>query len=111
MQIPFEFYTKSRLVLRGIFLASGTLADALVENQNADSFHTVFHPKVHSALHFHQLTTLRNYNLEFFIMFSSCSAILGAPGQSNHAAASRFLDSLANYRHSIGLTVGTIDWG
>ncbi len=57
----------------------------------------------------HELTIA--YPLEFFIMFSSVAANLGTISQSNYSAANYYLDALANYRHSIGLTAMTINWG
>ena len=44
-------------------------------------------------------------------MFSSLSEILGTPGQSNHAAANRYLDALAHLRSSMGLPGTTVNWG
>ncbi|MEO1186379.1 MAG: beta-ketoacyl reductase, partial [Cyanobacteria bacterium J06636_27] len=43
--------------------------------------------------------------------FSSATALLGSPGQSNHVAANVFLDSLAHYRQSIGKPGLSINWG
>ena len=40
--------------------------------------------------------------LDFFIMTSSVSGILGTPAQSNYASANSFLDSLARHRRTNG---------
>ena len=96
--------------LRGIFLAAGVLADASIPDQTWEKFNTVFHPKVYGSWWLHQLTA-RDYDLEFFTMFSSVIAIVGMMGQSTHAGASRFLDSLANYRQALGLPGASINWG
>ncbi|MDD2762314.1 MAG: beta-ketoacyl reductase, partial [Methylomonas sp.] len=41
----------------------------------------------------------------------SATALLGAPGQGNYAAANAFQDALAHYRHRQGLPALSINWG
>jgi hypothetical protein len=77
--------------------------------QNWSRFQTVFAPKVTGGYLLHTLT--RHLPLDFFILFSSASAVLGSPGQSNHAAANAFLDALAHYRRGQGLPALSINWG
>lgn len=55
-------------------------------------------PKVQGTMNL--LSALEHVPLDFFVMTSSVSGILGTPGQSNYAAANCFLDSLA--RHRVG---------
>ena len=50
--------------------------------------------------------------LDFFIMFSSISGILGNSGQVAYAAANSFLDQLCEYRrHKLGLPALSVNWG
>jgi acyl carrier protein len=49
--------------------------------------------------------------LDFFVMFSSVSSLLGAPGQGSYGAANAFLDALARYRRARGLPATTVNWG
>ena len=66
-------------------------------------------PKVMGAWNLHELS--RRDRLDFFVLFSSVSTVVGSAGQSNYAAANAFLDSLAHYRRAQGLIGTTINWG
>lgn len=50
-------------------------------------------------------------DLDFFVLFSSISAIVGQPNQANYAAANTFLDSFVQYRHSLGLPASVVNIG
>ena len=51
-------------------------------------------------------------NLDFFIMFSSTSGVLGNIGQVAYAAANSFMDQLCEYRvHKLGLPGLAVNWG
>ena len=69
----------------------------------------VVRPKVDGAWNLHN--TLLNQKLDFFIMLSSISGIIGNPGQAAYAAANSFLDGFAHYRVSKGLPATSIDLG
>src|SRR6476620_8556051 len=70
---------------------------------------SVLGPKALGAWLLHEGT--RDMALDCFVMFSSISSIFGNPAQGNYAAANAFLDSLAHYRHSLGLPALTLNWG
>ncbi|APE33579.1 hypothetical protein BOX37_05895 [Nocardia mangyaensis] len=95
--------------LRGIVHAAGTLADAIIDRQDADSLAAVLRPKVNGAWHLH--TATHHHTLDFMVYFSSAAGVLGSPGQSNYAAANAFLDELAAYRRGRGLPGTSIAWG
>ncbi len=94
--------------LRGIVHAAGILDDGLLLNQSWTRFEHVLAPKVNGAWHLHQATL--GQSLDFFVLFSSTSALLGAAGQGNYAAANAFLDGLAHYRRALGLPALSINW-
>ncbi len=95
--------------LRGVIHAAGVLDDGALLQQQWSRFETVFAPKVQGAYLLHSLT--RDLELDFFVLFSSGSALLGSRGQSNHAAANAYLDSLAHHRRQQGLPALSINWG
>ena len=95
--------------LRGIVHSAGTLADAVLGEQDADRFDRVAASKIAGALNLHRAS--ETDSLDFFALYSSTSALLGSPGQANYAAANAFLDSLALHRRAIGLPATSIAWG
>jgi len=95
--------------LLGIVHSAGVLDDGVLENQTAERFARVMAPKVRGAWELHVRT--RDLPLDFFVCFSSRAALLGSPGQGNHAAASAFLDALAHHRRARGLPALSINWG
>jgi hypothetical protein len=95
--------------LRGIVHAAGVLDDGMVRNLTWERFARVLGPKQAGAWHLHDLTTA--CPLDFFVMYSSFTAVLGTPGQGNHAAANAFLDSLSWHRRALGLPALSIGWG
>ena len=95
--------------LGGIVHAAGVLDDGVIAKQTWPRFAAVLAPKVAGAWNLHQAT--RALPLDFFVMFSSIAALLGAPGQASYAAANAFLDGLAAWRRSQGLPATSIEWG
>ena len=95
--------------VRGVIHAAMVLDDCLVQDLTDERLSRVLLPKALGAWHLHQLT--RDAPLDFFVLFSSCSAILGLPGQANYDAANAFLDALAWQRRAQGLPATAINWG
>ncbi len=95
--------------LCGVIHASGVLDDASLLHQTPAGMNRVFSPKADGAWNLHCLTLRQP--LDFFVMFSSASALLGAAGQANYAAANAFLDALAAHRQRLGLPGLSVAWG
>ena len=95
--------------LAGLFHSAGVLADSVLVNQSWERFEQVFAAKVEGAWNLHRL--LGDRPLDCFVLYSSTSALLGAAGQANHAAANGFLDALAWMRRGRGLSGQSINWG
>jgi NAD(P)-dependent dehydrogenase (short-subunit alcohol dehydrogenase family) len=99
----------SRPRLRGVVHAAGVLDDGVLLQQSWEKFARVMAPKVSGAWNLHRL--VEREELDFFVLFSSVSSLLGSPGQANHAAANAFLDALAHHRRALGLPAMSINWG
>ncbi|WP_160000189.1 SDR family NAD(P)-dependent oxidoreductase, partial [Roseomonas sp. 18066] len=100
--------------LSGVAHAAGLLRDARVARQAPADFDAVLAAKAQGAVALDQLTA--GDPLDFFLMFSSTAAPLGAPGQAAYAAANGYLGGLAEARQALvdagrrqGLTQA-IDW-
>lgn len=95
--------------LCGVIHAAGVLDDGVLLQQTLERFAGVMSPKALGAWNLHTLT--KNQPLDFFVLFSSATSLLGNSGQANHAAANAFLDALASYRRTLGLPSISINWG
>ena len=78
----------------------------MYEQMTFDKFDAGISPKVQGALSLHK--ALKQTPLDFFVMTSSISAVLGNPGQSNYCVGNSFLDSLAWHRNLSGLAASSI---
>ena len=74
-----------------------------------EDWQTTLAPKVQGTWNLHE--TLKAEKLDFFIMFSSLSGIVGLSGQANYAAANTFLDAFVKFRHHLHLPASVIDIG
>ncbi len=106
----FEQLKTLELPLRGIIHAAGVLEDGLLQRQTWANFEKVMAPKVLGTWNLHQLTQT-GFALNFFVCFSSSTAILGWLGQGNYAAANAFMDALVQHRRALGLPGLSINWG
>ena len=95
--------------LRGVFHLAMVIDDAPLASLTRERMSSRHGPKAYGAWLLHQET--RDMELDCFVMFSSVSSIFGNPAQGNYAAANAFLDSLAHYRHALGLPALTVNWG
>lgn len=105
----FDRIASSGKPLGGIFHAAGVLDDGLLVDQDWARFKRVLAPKVYGGYYLHQQA--RALSLDFLVLFSSVSAMLGAAGQTSYAAANAFLDGLAWYRRDLDLPATSINWG
>jgi acyl transferase domain-containing protein len=83
----------------GVIHSAGVTRDALLFTKNMEELNAVLAPKVYGTIGLDQ--ALDREELDFFILFSSISAILGNPGQSDYAYANSFMDCYAAYRERL----------
>lgn len=101
--------------LDGILHSAGITRDGFLFKKNFHDFQAVLQPKVLGTVYLDEAT--QNEQLDFFILFSSVSGILGNIGQSDYAYANSFLDFFAEQRQNMvaqnkrsGKTLA-INWG
>jgi acyl transferase domain-containing protein/surfactin synthase thioesterase subunit/NAD(P)-dependent dehydrogenase (short-subunit alcohol dehydrogenase family) len=97
--------------LAGVVHGAAVLDDALLASMTMKRFDHVFGPKAQGAWNLHEATLAAGADLEFFLMLSSISSVLGLYGQVNYAAANYFQDALAEYRRQRGLPATSVNLG
>lgn len=99
---------RARQPIAGVFQMAMVLRDVGVMNMDAASWAEAVRPKIGGTWNLHH--NLRG-NLDFFVLFSSMSGLLGYFGQSNYASANTFLDAFVQYRHAHGQAASVLDIG
>ncbi|KAI1126734.1 fatty acid synthase S-acetyltransferase [Nemania abortiva] len=98
---------RSMPLIRGCINAVMVLQDSIFQNMSHAQWTETVTSKVQSSWNLHTLLP----NLDFFVLLSSLSGILGSIAQSNYAAGCTFQDSLAHFRARQGQKAISIDIG
>ncbi|MBF0398091.1 MAG: SDR family NAD(P)-dependent oxidoreductase, partial [Desulfobacterales bacterium] len=85
----------------GVIHAAGIFSKNTIINKEKSEFESTLRPKIEGTIILDELT--KSHNMDFFVLFSSTSSILGDFGQCDYAVANRFLDSFAEYREKLRL--------
>lgn len=105
----FKKIAQSMPPLSGVIHAAAVLDDALIANLDAEKLKKVLAPKVTGAENLDRHT--RDLPLDYFVLFSSATTVIGNPGQGNYVAANGFLEGLARQRRAAGVPALAIAWG
>ncbi len=79
--------------IHGVIHAAGVLNDGLIQLKAAGDVAKVFSPKVRGTLVLDE--ALADVPLDFFVVFSSTSTLMGPVGQVDYVGANAFLDAFA----------------
>ncbi|OLP20310.1 hypothetical protein BST81_00805 [Leptolyngbya sp. 'hensonii'] len=109
MTALFQQFGQTCPPLRGVVHAAAAMSFWTLQEMPLTALEEMFRAKVIGTWLLHQLT--QNLDLDFLLLFSSTTALLGASHLGHYAAANQFLDGLAHYRQSIGLPALSVNWG
>ena len=93
----------------GVVHAAMVLDDALLRDTNADRLAAVLGPKIDGANNLDAATA--TLDLDYFVLFSSATTLVGNPGQAAYVAANAYLEGLARRRRAQGRTALAVAWG
>jgi polyketide synthase PksJ/polyketide synthase PksN len=103
--------------LDGVLHAAGVVRDGFLVKKTASEYAAVMAGKVRGALHLD--AAIGDRPLDFFVVFSSTTAVYGNVGQADYAAANGFLDGFAQWRservergarHGVSVSIGWPLW-
>ncbi|RAK85572.1 ketoacyl-synt-domain-containing protein [Aspergillus costaricaensis CBS 115574] len=96
--------------IRGV-IQSSMLVEAMPNEQlTAEAYQAALETKVEATRNLHNCFTGPD-DLDFFVMLSSASGVLGNFGLAGYASGCTFQDSFARYRQSHGLPAVSLDLG
>jgi acyl carrier protein len=104
-----EAIRASQPPLRGVVHAASTSDDGLATDLDLAHIHRVLHPKLGGAAALDALT--REDPIELFLVFSSATTLVGAPGQGAYVAANMAVESLVRQRRAAGRPALAVAWG
>ncbi|KFF06343.1 SDR family NAD(P)-dependent oxidoreductase [Flavobacterium reichenbachii] len=100
--------------IKGLIHCAGTTQDSLIVNKTKEEIATVFAPKINGVKFLDEATQYEA--LDFMVLFSSITAVIGSAGQGCYSAANAYLNSFARHRNELaakdkrnGHTI-SIDW-
>ncbi|KAM3504769.1 hypothetical protein MY11210_008227 [Beauveria gryllotalpidicola] len=99
---------EAQFTIAGVMQMAMVLHDMGTQDMDIDTWYDAVRPKVDGTWNLHRHLPKA---LDFFVLFSSTSGLLGYFGQANYASANTFLDAFVQYRHRHGLPASVINIG
>lgn len=94
--------------VKGCIQGAMVLKDSVFSNMSQQDYYTAVRPKVVSSRNLHELLPP---DMDFFILLSSASGVVGNRGQSNYCVGNTYQDALARHRVAQGLAGVAVDLG
>ncbi|WEW58678.1 hypothetical protein PRK78_004146 [Emydomyces testavorans] len=94
--------------IKGCIQGAMVLADKMFENMSHEEYLTATRPKVQGSWNLHDCLPK---DMDFFVLLSSGTGLVGNRGQANYAAGNTYQDALAAHRVSLGLPATSLDLG
>jgi acyl transferase domain-containing protein/acyl carrier protein len=94
--------------IHGVLHAAGIASDGIIQFKTSEATAKVLAPKVQGTIVLDAL--FKDADLDFFILCSSLSGLLGGIGQVDYCAANAFMDSFAQGRSSQGSRIISVNW-
>ena len=95
--------------LRGVVHAAVQMTSAPIAELAAADLASMRAGKVDAARVLDRITA--DVPLDFFVLFSSTTSLLGVHGLAHYAAANQYLDAIASHRRAQGRTALSVAWG
>lgn len=95
--------------LRGIVHAAVLLNDGMISGLEPDALRASLAAKIDGALNLEAAT--EGQPLDFFVVYSSATTVIGSPGQGAYVAANAWLEGFARARRQRGKPALAIGWG
>jgi acyl transferase domain-containing protein len=94
--------------VKGVVHAAGLPAGGLLRERSPDDADRVLAVKTVGTLNLYD--ACQGEALDFFVLCSSVTSVLGGPGQVDYCAANAYLDAFAESRRASGAPITSIGW-
>jgi acyl transferase domain-containing protein/acyl carrier protein len=94
--------------LHGVIHSAGVAGGGMLAVKTRQMAEQVFAPKIAGALALHRVL---GDQVDFVVLFSSLTSVIGEFGQVDYCAANNFLDTLARRLANAGAPVCSVGWG
>ncbi|MBN2444751.1 MAG: AMP-binding protein [Spirochaetales bacterium] len=95
--------------IKGIFHLAGNVMPDLVSDMEMDDVKTMLKSKISGSWNLFKL--FEKNGLDFMVLFSSGSSVIGSLFLGAYSAANSFLDALSHYGALNGMNIKSVNWG